>query len=111
MRGATNFLAAVIGLSAGIGAGLVRKPAANPSTSSLSLSERSGLQPAAGPVGETRPSTNAPGFDTRFARVFSSFQHRIFLRQRLELYEALRDVKAEDMPGLIKHAESLRGVF
>ncbi len=48
-----------------------------------------------------------PSDDGRISRVFSALHQEVRFLRRFELFEALRDLTAEDLPALVKHAESL----
>lgn len=45
--------------------------------------------------------------DARIVRVFSALQEPVLLKKRSELFDALRDLTAEDLPTLVKHADGL----
>lgn len=44
--------------------------------------------------------------DERMVRVFSALQEPLVLKKRFELFEALRDLTAQDLPKLVRQAES-----
>ncbi len=102
-------LVSSLGLAAGIAAGSFTTRDSGEAGSPAAYS----AQPASARIASTPAAADAalrlafPSDDGRIARVFSALQQTVRLRQRAELFEALRDLVAADLPALVKHAASL----
>ncbi len=94
----------VIGLAAGITAGILfsRDDGGTASRPAISASH-----PVAAKTGDAPLPSAFSTDDERIVRIFSALREPVRLRQRLELFEAMRDLTAADMAALMKHAESL----
>ena len=100
MKTSHLILTGAVGLLAGVLAGRVdRRPdSAVPPSAARNLSA---LQD--GP--QLDPVLAFPSDDTRIVRLFSALQEPLVLKKRFELFEALGDLTAQDLPALVKHVE------
>ena len=100
-------VAGLAGLAAGIAAGLLIPRGGGAATPTAFSPAQPSAQRANGATAQAGQHAASGSYDERFSHVFSALQQRVRLRQRLELFEALRDLTAADMPGLMKHAATL----
>ena len=98
-------VASAIGLAAGMATGILasRDPARSAAPLAPPRAERTTGTPAADAALPAAFSRD----DERIVRLFSALQQPVRLRQRFELFEALREITAAELPALMKHAESL----
>lgn len=97
--------ASAIGLAVGIAAGgITLPPSGGPQVGDLPRASR-GIYPIAA-VPDATVRLAFPGDDGRIARIFSALQQPVRLLQCFELHEALQHLTAEELPALVKHAES-----
>ena len=104
MKNAPLILACAAGLAAGAFVGS-RDHRALPAASSASDADVHGNS-----TGADARMDRALAFssdDARITRLFSALREPIALKKRAELFEALQDLSAQDLPGLVKHAEGL----
>ncbi|MGV3533894.1 MAG: hypothetical protein ACO1QR_16110 [Chthoniobacteraceae bacterium] len=96
----------------GMIAGILAASFASPDRDADPLATSTLLQPHAGAAynAETEAGRLAfPGDDGRIARAFSALQQPVRLFLRYEMAEALKDLKPQEFPALVRHVDSLHG--